>query len=56
MAYPKEVVLRARNILAQRKADRESENAARLAHAYDIYEPHQLGAVHTNRFACGMGK
>ena len=34
MAYAKEVVLRARNILAQRKADRESENAARLAHAY----------------------
>ena len=21
-----------------------------------IYEPHQLGAVHTNRFACGVGK
>lgn len=34
MAYPKEVILRARNILAQKKADRESENAARLAHAY----------------------
>ncbi len=34
MAYPKEVILRARNILAQKKADRESENSARLAHAY----------------------
>lgn len=22
----------------------------------DIYEPHQLGAVHTSRFACGVGK
>ena len=34
MAYSKEVVSRARNVLAQRKADRESENAARLAQAY----------------------
>lgn len=34
MAYSKDVVMRARAILAQRKADRESENAARLAEAY----------------------
>ena len=34
MGYSKEVVLRARGILAQRKADRESQNAARLAQAY----------------------
>ena len=34
MGYSKEVVLRARGILAQRKADRESRNSARLAEAY----------------------
>ena len=33
MGYAKEVVLRARSVLAQRKADRESETAARLAQA-----------------------
>jgi len=35
MGYAKEVVIRARAILAQRKADRESENASRLANAYE---------------------
>ena len=34
MAYSKEIVLRARGILAQQKADRESQNAARLAQVY----------------------
>ena len=34
MGYAKEVVLRARNVLAQKKADRESQYAARLAQAY----------------------
>ena len=34
MGYSKEVVLRARGTLAQIKADRESQNAARLAQAY----------------------
>ena len=34
MGYSKEIVTRARAILAQRKADRESEYAARLAEAY----------------------
>ncbi len=34
MGYAKEVVLRARGALAQIKADRESQNAARLAQAY----------------------
>lgn len=34
MGYSKEVVLRARGILAQKKADRESQYAARLAQAY----------------------
>ena len=34
MAYSKEAVIRARAVLAQRKADRESQNAARLAEAY----------------------
>lgn len=34
MGYAKEVVLRARGVLAQRKADRESEAVARLAQAY----------------------
>ena len=34
MNYSKEVLSRARGILAQRKADRESENAARLQEAY----------------------
>jgi len=34
MGYAKEVVLRARGVLAQKKADRESEIAARLAEAY----------------------
>ena len=35
MRYSKEAVIRARGILAQRKADRESQNAARLAQAYE---------------------
>lgn len=34
MGYSKEVVLRARGTLAQRRADRESQNAARLSQAY----------------------
>lgn len=34
MGYAKEVIIRARGILAQRKADRESQYAARLAQAY----------------------
>ena len=34
MGYTKEAVIRARQILAQRKADRESESAARLDDAY----------------------
>ena len=34
MGYSKEVIIRARAILAQRKADRESQYAARLAQAY----------------------
>lgn len=34
MGYSKEVVIRAREILARRKADRESEAASRLADAY----------------------
>ena len=34
MGYSKEAVIRARQILAQKKADRESENAARMAVAY----------------------
>ena len=34
MAYSKEIVLRARGILAQQKADRESQSAARLAQVY----------------------
>lgn len=34
MGYSKEAVIRARQILAQRKADRESENASRMADAY----------------------
>ena len=34
MVYSKEIVLRARGILAQQKADRESQNAARLAQVY----------------------
>ena len=34
MSYSKEVLTRARGILAQKKADRESENAARLQAAY----------------------
>ena len=34
MSYSKEVIIRAREILARRKADRESETAARLAEAY----------------------
>ena len=34
MNYSKEVLSRARAILAQKKADRESENAARLQAAY----------------------
>lgn len=35
MAYSKDVVIRARGILAQLKADRESQAAARLAQAYE---------------------
>ena len=35
MSYSKEVVSRARAVLAQRRADRESENASRLQHAYE---------------------
>lgn len=35
MAYSKEVVIRARGILAQAKADRESRHAARLAQVYE---------------------
>ncbi len=35
MGYSKDAVIRARAILAQRKADRESQNAARLARAYE---------------------
>ena len=35
MNYSKDVVRRARAILAQRRADRESENASRLQHAYE---------------------
>lgn len=34
MGYSKDIVIRARAVLAQRKADRESEAAARLADAY----------------------
>ena len=34
MGYTKEAVIRARQILAQQKADRESQSAARLAQAY----------------------
>ena len=34
MGYSKEIVIRARQILAQRKADRESENTSRLVEAY----------------------
>ena len=34
MGYAKEIVIRARQRLAQQKADRESENASRLAEAY----------------------
>ena len=34
MGYSKDVIIRARGILAQRKADRESQYAARLAQAY----------------------
>ena len=34
MGYAKEAVIRARQILAQQKADRESQSAARLAQAY----------------------
>ena len=34
MGYSREVIIRARAILAQRKADRESQYAARLAEAY----------------------
>ena len=34
MSYSKEVLTRARARLAQQKADRESENAARLQAAY----------------------
>ena len=36
MRYSKDVVIRARAILAQRKSDRESENASRLQHAYKM--------------------
>lgn len=35
MGYSKDVVIRARAILAQRKADRESQTAARLAQVYE---------------------
>lgn len=35
MNYSKDVVSRARALLAQRRADRESENASRLQHAYE---------------------
>ena len=35
MSYSKEVVTRARGILAQRRADRDSENAYRLQQAYE---------------------
>ena len=35
MSYSKDVVSRARAILAQRRSDRESENASRLQHAYE---------------------
>ena len=34
MGYAKEIVIRARQLLAQQKADRESENASRQAEAY----------------------
>ena len=34
MGYAKEIVIRARQLLAQQKADRESESASRLAEAY----------------------
>jgi len=34
MGYSKDIVIRARSILAQRKADRESQQTARLANAY----------------------